>query len=216
MLIGQKTEGGLASDIFIHDERAEDKVITITAKFGKFIEKAGAPAVILQDGMRNEVNQNGEASASLLFETHSVTIVSEQQTTQARINLDMNEDSISNLLDPSSAPSPDYIDQRRAEGHYRIISPLLGFVLVMVAACSVLCGQIRRDTLSRRTMLNVGAAMVTIAMLVSSRSLATSMPATIPLIYASLLVPALLLLSMLVMPSLRVRAADNATAEITV
>ena len=85
----------------------------------------------------------------------------------------------------------------------------------MVAACSVLCGQIRRDTLSRRTMLNVGAAMVTITMLVSSRSLATTMPAAIPLIYASLLVPALILLSMLVMPSLRVRAADNATAEIT-
>lgn len=215
MLIGQKTEGGLASDIFIHDERAQDKVITITAKFGKFIEKDGAPAVILQDGMRNEVNQNGEASASLLFDTHSVTIVSEQQTTQARINLDMNEDSISNLLDPSSAPSPDYVDQRRAEGHYRIISPLLGFVLIMVAACSVLCGQIRRDTLSRRTMLNVGAAMVTIAMLVSGRSLATSMPAAIPLIYASLLVPALILLSMLVMPTLRVREADNASAEIT-
>ncbi|MDP6219425.1 MAG: hypothetical protein QF801_04890, partial [Alphaproteobacteria bacterium] len=67
----------------------------------------------------------------------------------------------------------------------------------------------------RRTMLNVGAAMVTIAMLVSSRSLATSMPAAIPLIYASLLVPALILLSMLVMPTLRVRAADNASAEIT-
>ena len=166
--------------------------------------------------MRNVVNQNGEASASLLFDTHSVTIVSEQQTSQARISLDMNEDSISNLLDPSSAPSPNYIDQRRAEGHYRSISPLLGVVLVMVAACSVLCGQIRRDTLSRRTMLNVGAAMAAIAMLVSSRSLATSMPSAIALIYASLLVPALILFFMLVMPSLRMRAADKATAGITV
>ena len=201
MLIGEKTEDGMARDIFLHDERAPDKTITITAKYGKFVNQDGVPAVILQNGVRNEVNQNGDASASLLFETHSVIISSDTQPSQERLTFDMNEDSIRNLLNPETSPAPRYFNQRRAEGHYRIISPLLGFVLVMTAACSVLCGQIRRDTLFRRTVLNIGAAIAIISMMVSTRSLTITMPATTPLLYASLVGPAFILIVLIMWPT---------------
>ena len=203
MLIGEKTEDGMAHDIFLHDERAPDKTITITAKYGKFVNQDGVPAVILQNGVRNEVNQNGDASASLLFETHSVIISSDTQPSQERLTFDMNEDSIRNLLNPETSPAPRYFNQRRAEGHYRIISPLLGFVLVMTAACSVLCGQIRRDTLFRRTVLNIGAAIAIISMMVSTRSLTITMPATTPLLYASLVGPAFILIALIMWPTLK-------------
>ena len=203
MLIGEKTEDGMARDIFLHDERAPDKTITITAKYGKFVNQDGVPAVILQNGVRNEVNQNGDASASLLFETHSVIISSDTQPSQERLTFDMNEDSIRNLLNPETSPAPRFFNQRRAEGHYRIISPLLGFVLVMTAACSVLCGQIRRDTLFRRTVLNIGAAIIIISMMVSTRSLTITMPATTPLLYASLVGPALILIALIMWPTLK-------------
>ena len=203
MLIGEKTEDGMARDIFLHDERAPDKTITITAKYGKFVNQDGVPAVILQNGVRNEVNQNGDASASLLFETHSVIISSDTQPSQERLTFDMNEDSIRNLLNPETSPEPQFFNQRRAEGHYRIISPLLGFVLVMTAACSVLCGQIRRDTLFRRTVLNIGAAIIIISMMVSTRSLTITMPATTPLLYASLVGPALILITLIMWPTLK-------------
>lgn len=203
MLIGEQTEDGMARDIFLHDERAPDKTITITAKYGKFVNQDGVPAVILQNGVRNEVNQNGDASASLLFETHSVIISSDTQPSQERLTFDMNEDSIRNLLNPETSPAPRFFNQRRAEGHYRIISPLLGFVLVMTAACSVLCGQIRRDTLFRRTVLNIGAAIIIISMMVSTRSLTITMPATTPLLYASLVGPALILIALIMWPTLK-------------
>ena len=203
MLIGEKAEDGMARDIFLHDERAPDKTITITAKYGKFVNQDGVPAVILQNGVRNEVNQNGDASASLLFETHSVIISSDTQPSQERLTFDMNEDSIRNLLNPETSPAPRYFNQRRAEGHYRIISPLLGFVLVMTAACSVLCGQIRRDTLFRRTVLNIGAAIIIISMMVSTRSLTITMPATTPLLYASLVGPAFILIALIMWPTLK-------------
>ena len=203
MLIGEQTEDGMARDIFLHDERAPDKTITITAKYGKFVNQDGVPAVILQNGVRNEVNQNGDASASLLFETHSVIISSDTQPSQERLTFDMNEDSIRNLLNPKTSPAPRFFNQRRAEGHYRIISPLLGFVLVMTAACSVLCGQIRRDTLFRRTVLNIGAAIAIISMMVSTRSLTITMPATTPLLYASLVGPAFILIALIMWPTLK-------------
>ena len=59
MLIGKKLDSGLAQDVFIHDERNEGKIITMTAKVGKFVEKDNKPVVILRDGQRWNSIQTG-------------------------------------------------------------------------------------------------------------------------------------------------------------
>jgi hypothetical protein len=45
-------------------------------------------------------------------------------------------------------------------------------------------------------------SIVSISALVSSRSLATSLPSTVPLLYASVLVPSLIMLVVLTLPSI--------------
>ncbi|MEK9553702.1 MAG: LptF/LptG family permease, partial [Alphaproteobacteria bacterium] len=55
MLIGKKYKDGHAENVFIHDEKAEGVIVTMTAKAGRFIEKDGKPAVILNDGQRFEL-----------------------------------------------------------------------------------------------------------------------------------------------------------------
>jgi len=202
MLIGEKYEDGLARDIFIHDERTEGKVITLTARAGQFIERDGLPAVLLQDGERMELGSNEKAGAKLLFDTHMVMIAPQDRKEATRMPIDMNEDTISNLLDPAKSPSPAYINQRRAEGHYRLVSPILALVLVLTASCGVLYGQVRRHTWTRRTIMTFCSGMLCIAAVISSRSLVTMIPATVPLLYASLVVPAILMMAMLAMPSL--------------
>ncbi|MEC8711796.1 MAG: LptF/LptG family permease, partial [Pseudomonadota bacterium] len=72
MLIGEKLDDGLAKDLFIHDERTEGKVITMTARVGQFVERDGLPAVILQEGERIELSKSGDSEATLLFDTHTV------------------------------------------------------------------------------------------------------------------------------------------------
>ena len=57
--------------------------------------------------------------------------------------------------------------------------------------------------------------MLFIAMLVSSRSLATTLPAAIPLMYASLVMPALLLVLMIILPMHRKESFDPPSAELT-
>lgn len=209
MLIGEKYDDGLARDIFIHDERTEGKIITLTARVGRFIERDGLPAVLLRDGERMELGSNDEAGANLLFDTHTVTIAPQGRKEATRMPIDMNEDSITNLLDPSKSPSPGYFNQRRAEGHYRIVSPLLVLVLVLTASCGVLYGQIRRSSWTRRTTVTFCTGMVFIAALMSARSLATTFPATVPLLYASVLTPCLVLLTMLALPSVAGRQSNR-------
>ena len=64
MLIGEKFDNGMARDIFIHDERTAGRIITLTARVGKFIESDGLPAVLLQDGERMELGSDEEAGQS--------------------------------------------------------------------------------------------------------------------------------------------------------
>ncbi|MEC8268957.1 MAG: LptF/LptG family permease [Pseudomonadota bacterium] len=202
MLIGEKLDDGLAKDLFIHDERTEGKVITMTARVGQFVERDGLPAVILQEGERIELSKSGDSGATLLFDTHTVTIAPKDKTVSSQMPIDMNEDSISNLLNPEKSPYPDYFNQRRAEGHYRIVSPALALVLILIATVGALFGQVRRHTWSKRTLLMIVGSIVSISALVSSRSLATSLPSTVPLLYASVLVPSLIMLVVLTLPSI--------------
>ncbi|HBP59255.1 MAG TPA: hypothetical protein DD668_06705 [Alphaproteobacteria bacterium] len=202
MLIGEKFNDGLARDIFIHDERTEGKIITLTARVGKFIERDGLPAVLLQDGERMELGSDEEAGVKLLFDTHTVTMAPQGRKEATRMPIDVNEDSITNLLDTAKSPSPAYINQRLAEGHYRIVSPALALVLVLTASCGVLYGQIRRSTWSRRTTISFCATMFFIGAVISARSLVTAVPAAVPLLYASVIIPGIFMLTMLVLPSL--------------
>ena len=202
MLIGEKFDDGLAKDLFIHDERTEGKVITMTARVGRFVELDGLPAVILQDGERIELTKTGDSGATLLFDTHTVTIAPKDKTVSSQMPIDMNEDTIGNLLNPDKSPYPDYFNQRRAEGHYRIVSPGLALVLVLIATCGALVGQVRRHTWSKRTLLTIVGSIIGISVLISSRSLATSMPATLPLLYASVILPSIILFTMLTLPSI--------------
>ena len=203
MLIGRKYDDGAAEDVFIHDERDDGAVVTMTAKAGRFVEKDGRPAVILQDGQRVELTGTGEAGATLLFESHTVFIVPRDRREATRMPIEMNEDSISNLLDPTTSPSANYINQRVAEGHYRIVSPLLAMALGLVASVGVLWGQIRPSTWSRRTFITVAIGIACITALVSARSLATQIAELRALIYLSMLFPLVVAYGLIVWPSLR-------------
>lgn len=189
MLIGKHGSNGVASDVFIHDTRNEGKIVTVLAETGQFIKTNGAPALVLQNGQRAELTDNTNNSAMLYFDSHTMSITATEGPKSKRMPIDMNEDTIPNLLNPAKSPSPDYFNERRAEGHYRIMSPFLGFALILIATALTLRGQIRRDLWGQRAFANIVVGIGTIILLVMSRSIATSTPQFIPLLYASILLP---------------------------
>ena len=197
MLIGKKYKDGHAENVFIHDEKTDGVIVTMTAKAGRFIEKDGKPAVILNDGHRFELSQDKQSGATLMFDTHTVSITPRDRKQSTRMPIEMNEDRISNLLNPDASPQAVYVNQRVAEGHYRIASPFLAFALIMIASTGALHGQIRRSNWSRRKIATIAVGILCISAIVSARSLATTSPLMIPLIYLSMLVPAAGLLTLL-------------------
>ena len=194
MLIGKYGSNGITSDVFIHDTRNEDKIVTVLAETGRFIETNGAPALMLLNGQRAELKDNTNNGAMLYFDSHTMSITAAEGLKSKRTPIDMNEDTIPNLLDPAKSPSPNYFNERRAEGHYRIASPFLGFALILIATAITLRGQITRDLWGRRTFANIVVSIGMIILLVMSRSIATSTPQFIPLLYVSILFPIFLCL----------------------
>ena len=189
MFIGSRDDNDIMRDLFIHDARITDRIITMTAQSGEFIERDGSPTLILQNGERSERNAEGQSGAVLLFDTHSVTITRNSSQQTERATIDINEDSISNLLSPDAAHSPQFYLQRHAEGHYRIASPWLGLGLALLSAAIILRGQIRRDLWTRRASLNIGACVLVIVAVVVSRSWVTNNANLWPFIHLSVLAP---------------------------
>ena len=95
MFIGSRDDDDIMRDLFIHDARIADRIITMTAQSGEFIERDGSPTLILQNGERSERNAEGQSGAVLLFDTHSVTITRNSSQQTERATIDINEDSIS-------------------------------------------------------------------------------------------------------------------------
>ena len=189
MFIGSRDDNDIMRDLFIHDARIGDRIITMTAQSGEFIERDGSPTLILQNGERSERNAEGQSGAVLMFDTHSVTITRNSSQQTERATIDINEDSISNLLSPDAAHSPQYYLQRHAEGHYRIASPWLGLGLALLSAAIILRGQIRRDLWTRRASLNIGACVLVIIAVVVSRGWVTNNANLWPFIHLSVLAP---------------------------
>jgi lipopolysaccharide export system permease protein len=189
MFIGSRDDNDIMRDLFIHDARINNRIITMTAQSGEFIERDGSPTLILQNGERSERNAEGQSGAVLLFDTHSVTITRNSSQKTERATIDINEDSISNLLSPDAAQSPQYYLQRHAEGHYRIASPWLGLGLALLSAAIILRGQIRRDLRTRRASLNIGGCVLVIIAVVISRGWVTNNANLWPFIHLSVLAP---------------------------
>ena len=179
----------MLQDIFIHDSRTDDRGITMTAEAGKFVDRDGVPTLILQNGERSEGDDEGQTGAVLLFDSYSLSITQKNDQPTERQSIDMNEDSIRNLLSLDLATSPKYYLQRHAEAHYRIASPWLGLALTMLSAALILRGQIRRDLWSKRVMANVSACVLVIVCVVMTRGWTSNQAALWPLIYFGIVIP---------------------------
>jgi len=189
MFIAERADNDILQDIFIHDTRTDGRVITMTAATGKFVDRDGVPTLILQNGERSEGNDAGQTGAVLLFETYSLAITQNSDRPTERNSIDMNEDSIRNLLSPELAATPKYYLQRYAEAHYRIASPWLGLALSMLSIALILKGQIRRDLWSKRVIANVSACVFVIVCVIITRGWTSNNSLFWPLIHLSVFLP---------------------------
>ena len=188
--IDERISENTVRNVFIQDAREDSKFITLTASNGIFDLENGRPVLILENGERSELSDGQTASASLLFQQYKLYFARHVNATNRTRSIDMNEDSISNLLNPETATSSRFMSQRLSYAHYRISAPFLAFTLALIAIAGMTRGRLRDEHKAKRMWLTIAAAILVETIFITSRSLTVSVPMLWPLIYLSLALPA--------------------------
>jgi lipopolysaccharide export system permease protein len=189
LFVGERTSQNEVGRVFIQDSRNPDVTITFTSERGRFSSINGQPMFLLLNGQRTELTKDGQSSAQLTFESHSLDISQPSASPSQRLVLDMNEDSIRNLLDPSTAATPHYARERMAMGHYRLTSPFMTLAMVIIAAAIMLQGHLSREKIGQRVLFSALAGILIQTLAILTRGLTVSSPAAWPLMYLAILVP---------------------------
>jgi lipopolysaccharide export system permease protein len=189
LFVGERINQNEVGRVFIQDSRDPETTITFTSERGQFSSINGQPVFLLLNGQRTELTKGGVSNAQLAFETHTLDISRQSAATTQRVVLDMNEDSIRNLLNPKTATTEQYARERMAMGHYRLASPFMALALTLMAATIMLQGHISREKMGRRVLITalVGIGIQTIAIMTRSATVAT--PALWPVMYLVVLMP---------------------------
>ena len=189
IFIDERVSRQQVRNVFIQDKRNNDDITTLTALKGTFSSENGRAYLTLEQGERSQISQAGEASATLFFDKYKLNISHNATAPSGRRAIDMNEDSITNLLDPSKASHPKYIAQRLAYAHYRITSPFLAITLVLIAVAGLTRGRLRDEYITRRIWGTILTAIIIQILFISARSVTVNVPVLWPLQYLMIIVP---------------------------
>ena len=189
LFVGERINQNEVGRVFIQDSRNPEITITFTSERGQFSSVNGQPVFLLLNGQRTELRKDGTSNAQLTFETHSLDISQQNTGAAERVILDMNEDSIRNLLNPDTAISPRYARERMAMGHYRLSAPFMALALTILAAAIMLQGHISRETLGRRVLIAALTGVAVQSLSILARSATVGTPVLWPLMYLAVLIP---------------------------
>lgn len=183
------------TDIFAHDSRDQNNIVEIIAESGEIDLTASPPRLRFFNGIRSEFAVESKKTTILEFKSYNLSLTQENQAKGKRAP-DYNEMPIRTLL-RGEGTNEHYSREMRAEGHYRLASPLLGLSLVIIGIVSVLGSSYKRTGNWKYIFGGVSVAIIVEILTISSRSIAVSQPNAFPLIYLASGGPALIGLWML-------------------
>jgi lipopolysaccharide export system permease protein len=173
--------------IFVHDKRVKDKITEIVADRGIIDTDPSAPKLVFFNGTRSEYSLGDNRATLLNFDEYSLSLTNEFESRKKRV-LDYNEMPVSDLLFKTNK-SPKYLREMRAEGHYRLASPLLGLTMLILGATAILNRNYSRVGSWKHVTLGMLTAMGTLVGVIVSRGLTVTQPEMFPLIYAFSILP---------------------------
>ena len=162
--IRTRGQDGDLTGIVIHDTRDKKKPpVTTTAKRGKLVMSGDIPNIIVEDGMRQQLDTSSNTVSRLYFSSYKIEINSLDSGPRARAR-DYSERTLPELLRPDMNSKYDR-DNREvflAEAHADLSRPFTSVSYTMVALAIILIGPFNRRGQTRKVFL---AALVVVLLL---------------------------------------------------
>ena len=111
------------------------------AQRGTLVMADGGLRVVMENGNRQTRDRDDGRLNLLYFDRYAVDL-SSNPNQKKRTSRDRNEMFVGELFDavPGAAEDDRHVLENRAEGHRRLVSPLLGLTLVMIALAAMFQG----------------------------------------------------------------------------
>lgn len=147
--VRERRTGGELHGLLIHDDRDPEKAVTMMAEQGTIMRNDDAPTILLVNGNRQERNRRTGDVNLLFFDNYNVELDLFSEDAPVR-QQKLEERYIHHLLFPEAGLDRDDFWRHQAEGHKRIILPLLAIAFSLIAMAAVLSGEFDRRGQSRR------------------------------------------------------------------
>ncbi len=191
---------GTLRGILVEDGRQKNSRATILAERGRLIDGPSGPAVLLENGSREEVDKQTGRLNVLTFAQNSVDLTQTAKAEDVRYR-DVNEMSIAELTHPeTSAVNARDVGKFLVEAQRRLSAPFTTLSFALVALVSVLSGAFRRHGGVLRPLTAVLCVVALLATQLAVANLAARSPVLLPLIWVVALGPGLVCAVMLFAP----------------
>lgn len=144
VFVSKHEKDGAVSGILLNDERNKAAKVTLSAEKGRIVYTDDGPRIILINGVRQEINRNGQQFSSLKFERYSVDFgrMGAKEIKDAGVR----EKTLWELLNANndSSLSPEMKRKYIVEGHRRLITPWYNLVFALLACTGLLIGNFNR------------------------------------------------------------------------
>jgi lipopolysaccharide export system permease protein len=203
---------GTLRGILVEDGRQKNSEATILAERGRLVEGPTGPAVLLQNGSREEVDHQSGRLNVLTFAQNSVDLTQTSKGDDVRYR-DVNEMSMTELWHPqtSALAARDY-GKFLVEAARRLSAPLTAASFALMALFSVLSGSFQRHGNVLRPLLAVLCVVALLAVQLAVANLAARFTLLIPLVWLVAVAPGLACAWLLFMPQQRLPALAQAAA----
>ncbi len=202
--VRQRRGAGELEGILVHDARDPAQTVTVIAQRGTLVMADGGLRVVMENGNRQTRDRDDGRLNLLYFDRYAVDL-SSNPNQRKRTSRDRNEMFVGELFDavPGAAEDDRHVLENRAEGHRRLVSPLLGLTLVMIALAAMFQGDFSRQGQGRRILAAVLAAGVVQGAFLGARYVAGRHAGFDLLIYLVPVLPVALILLAAALPRRR-------------
>ncbi len=199
--VRSRDRDGTLRGILVEDGRQKNSRATILAERGRLIEGPNGPAVLLENGSREEVDKQTGRLNVLTFAQNSVELTSANKSDDVRYR-DVNEMSLDELNHPeTSALNARDAGKFHVEAQRRLSAPFTALSFALVALQSVLAGAFRRHGNVLRPLAAVLCVVALLAIQLGVANLAARATILLPLIWVVAAGPGLVCAVMLFAPS---------------
>ena len=186
--------------IMLHDNRDPEKPQTWLAERGAMVATDDGPRALLLNGNRQQVDRVRGTFSMLLFEQTTLDIAEATGSSGTRWR-EPRERFLHELFNPQDThPSETYYADLIAEGHSRLVQPILPLTCAAVTLAILLTSSYSRRGQVVDICTAVFATVIILVISLGMRSLASKQPIMIYAMYANALMPLVIALYYIVIP----------------